>query len=89
MSASAWAPGEIVDGAGLPLEAHAERIAAKLDLPSEAAVVLVSELRNALVPVRYLVETRRAGEEQRDALRGVERVLALATAIAKRAGAVG
>lgn len=39
-----------MDGSGLDLAEHARELAERLDLTPEQAAVLVSELRNALVP---------------------------------------
>lgn len=74
---SAWRPDEPVDGAGLPLPAHARRLAEALALTPRQADLLVSELRNALLPALVL-------EDPATQARAAERVLALADAICTR-----
>lgn len=72
-----WRDDEPVDGAGLPLRAHAESLAAHLTLDESQRATLVAELRNALVPA--LDDAERHGAER--AAKAIERVLALADAI--------
>jgi hypothetical protein len=67
-----WRDGEPVDGAGLPLRAHADALAAHLALSENQRATLVAELRNALVPA--LDDAERRGAE--DAVKAIERVLA-------------
>jgi hypothetical protein len=75
-----WRDDEPVDGAGLPLRAHADALAARLALNDDQREVLVAELRNALVPT--LLDAEDHGAER--AAKQVERALALTDAIARR-----
>jgi len=68
---------EAVDGAGLPLNEHVAEIAKRLNLTEDQTVILVSELRNALVPAAHYAK------QNKNALRGIDRVLALMDALAK------
>jgi len=70
---------EHVDGAELSPTDHAAELARKLHLTDLQADVLVSELRNALVPVMLRAQPDSSTADQ------VERVLRLADAIATRA----
>lgn len=71
----AWGPQEIVDGAGRTLPEHAAALAATLVLSQEQASILVAELRNALLP---------ATVNDKHCRKGIERVFALADAVAAR-----
>jgi hypothetical protein len=75
-----WRDDEPVDGAGLPLRAHAEALAAHLALDENQRATLVAELRNALVPA--LADAEKRGAER--AAKAIERVLALASAIRRQ-----
>lgn len=68
---------EAVDGAGLPLDKHVAEIAKRLNLTEDQTVILVSELRNALVPAAHYAK------QNKNALRGIDRALALMGALAK------
>ena len=72
-----WRDDEPVDGARLPLRAHADALAARLALSEDQRATLVAELRTALVPA--LDDAERRGAER--AAKGIERVLALASAL--------
>lgn len=78
--ANGWRDDEPVDGARLPLRAHAESLAAHLVLDESQRSALVAELRNALVPA--LDDAERRGAER--AAKQIERVLALADAIRRQ-----
>lgn len=67
--------GEPVDGGGLPLEENCKMLADKLSLSRRQTEILVSELRNALVPAAISDER---------VPRGLSRVLGLCEALAKR-----
>lgn len=75
-----WHDDEPVDGAGLPLRAHAAALAARLALSDGQRDVLVAELRNAPVPAFRDAE-RHSAER---AAKQIERVFALVDAIARR-----
>lgn len=84
-----WEPDEKVDGAGLTLADHVKVIAQRLNLTTDQREVLVSELRNALVPAAgYLRVMSKTSPIVPSGLRGVERILALADAIAHQAPVV-
>jgi hypothetical protein len=75
-----WRDDEPVDGAGLPLRAHADALAARLALDENQRATLVAELRNALVPA--LDDAERTGAD--GAAKAIERVLELTSAIRRR-----
>lgn len=75
-----WHDDEPVDGAGLPLRAHAESLAAHLALDESQRATLVAELRNALVPA--LDDAEAHGAER--AAKAIERVFALASAMRRQ-----
>lgn len=84
-----WGDVEVVDGAGLPLDKHAEVIARRLRLTPEQTRVLVAELRNALVPAKLKVGDACDPVTGRDRARatverGLERALALLDALVDR-----
>jgi len=67
-----------IDGSGATLGENAHQLASKLRLDEAQTDLLVSELRNALVPVELASPSR-----------GVRRILALADELAKRHGRSG
>lgn len=75
-----WRDDEPVDGAGLPLRAHAATLAARLALSEDQRAVLLAELCNALVAALHDAETH--GAER--AAKQITRVFALIDAIARR-----
>lgn len=77
-----WDDAETVDGAQLTLSIHAERLARLLDLNQQQTEILVSELRNALVPALIALDS--FNSPRHHAGRGVSRILALTDAIARR-----
>lgn len=82
-----WGDGEIVEGVGLSLGMHAERLASQLRLTPEQTRVLVAELRDALVPACRAVPqmgTPPNVEPRRTVDRGLERALALIDALVER-----
>ena len=73
-----WRVDEPVDGAALPLRAHADALAVRLALTDDQREVLVAELRNALAPALH--DAERHGAER--AAKQIERALALTDALA-------
>jgi hypothetical protein len=69
---SHWRPDEPVDGAKLPLDAHAESVAQ--GTPPDVAFKLVSEIRNALVSLTCSAPPESVAQS-------IERLLALAVAM--------
>jgi hypothetical protein len=67
------------DGSGLPLPDHAADIASRLDLSEQQRATLCAELSNALLPALHWAER---GDLR--AVEGIERVLAIVSAIRKR-----
>ena len=83
---------EPIDGSGLSLKERARALATQLELTPKQTEILVSELRNALVPVRHRLKLDSFGQaygvgakgtDWVTPLRGVLRVLALADALAE------
>lgn len=70
-----------VDGSGLSSPEREQAIVASLNLSHEGLVTLAAELRNALVPAQAAAMDGNAAK----ALPGIERVLALAAALASAA----